>query len=526
LGRVRVRWWIFIYMFLFAVLAFMQRNSLNVATEQIQSQLRVSQLQVFMLMWAYQLMYSMLQVPAGYFGQRLGARWVFVLLGALTCLATVATPLAPMVLSGTLVIGAMVLAQAVLGSSQAPLFPVMTGVFETWFPSSRWGFVNGLSSSAMHVGSSIAAPLVVALTAALGWQQALLWMALPMALLTVCWARYGRDRPRQHPLVTAQELKELARGAHQSLPPATLERLLRLIHDRNIALLTLSYLCMNYAFFLLMTAPFLYLTQERHLSHVDGGWLAMLPPAGAAVGAYVGGDLADRFCARFGLRWGLRVIPLISLPLSGALLLLAVHTGTGLVTVACFVLAYGLIEINEGPFGAAVMQIARADTMPGFGAINTGGSLGGVVCYPILGYLSGRGDRIAAFAIGTGFCVVAGALWWLLVRADEPFTLSQTTVTRVARRDGRGLNVNDSSQCAHFSCHGTPRMSTSASIENRRTGTARIDPVDRSAEVRSWHRHGPRRRMGWNSARRRSRAPDARLRESDPQTTVRVPCRN
>lgn len=415
-------------MFLFALLGSVQRNSLNVATEQIQSQLQVSQLQVFMLLWAYQVMYSVLQVPAGSFGQRFGARWSFVLLGALTCLGTVATPLAPVVLSGTAMIGAMVLGQAVLGSSQAPLFPVMTGVFECWFPSSRWGFVTGLSSSAMHVGTAITAPLIVALTAALGWQQAVLWTALPMAILTVCWARYGRDRPRQHPFVSAEELKELGEGAQEATPPATLERVLRLIRNRNIALLTVSYLCMNYAFFLLMTAPFLYLTQQRHLSHVDGGWLAMLPPAGAAVGAWVGGDLADRCCARFGLRWGLRVIPLVSLPLSGALLLLGVHTGAVGVAVACFVLAYGLIEVNEGPVGAALMQIARADSMPGFGIINTGGNLGGVVCYPILGYLSGRGEWNAAFAIGTGFCVVAGVLW-LLVRADERFAPSRTTLS-------------------------------------------------------------------------------------------------
>ena len=420
LSRVRVRWWIFVYMFLFILLNFVQRNSLNAATEQIQSELRVSQLQVFMLMWAYQVVYSLLQVPAGSFGQRFGARWTFVLVGALACVATGATPLAPVVLSGTAMIGAMVLAQAIVGAAQAPVFPVSTGVFEHWFPSSRWGFVNGLSSSAMHVGTAITAPLIVALTSALGWQQALLWTALPMAMVTLGWAHYGRDRPQQHPSVSAQELEELGEGAHESTPPTTLARLLQLIRDRNIALLAVSYLCMNYVFFLLMTAPFLYLTQQRHLSHVDSGWLAMLPPAGAAVGAWLGGDLADRFCARFGLRWGLRLIPLISLPSAGALLLLGVHAGAVAIAVACFVLAYGLIEVNEGPYGAALMQIARADSMPGFGIINTGGNLGGVVCYPILGYLSGRGDWSAVFAIGSAFCLVAAALW-LLVYADQRF---------------------------------------------------------------------------------------------------------
>jgi sugar phosphate permease len=412
-------------MFLFALLASVQRNSLNVATDQIQSQLHVSQLQVFMLLWAYQLMYSVLQIPAGSVGQRLGARASFVLLGLLTCLATVATPLAPTVLSGTAMIGAMVCAQAILGSGQAPLFPVMTGVFESWFPSSRWGFVTGLSSSAMHVGAALTAPLIVALAGALGWQRAVLWTALPMAVLTGCWARYGRDRPREHPSVSAEELEELGDGAQEATPPATLERMKRLVRNRNILLIAVSYLCLNYAFFLLMTAPFLYLTQQRHLSHVDGGWLATLPPIGAAVGAWVGGDLTDRLCVRFGLRWGLRLIPLVSLSLAGALLLLGVHAHAVPVAVACFVLAYGFVELNEAPVGAALMQIARADSMPGFGIINTGGNLGGVVCYPILGYLSGRGEWNAAFSIGTGFCVAAGALW-LWVRADERFTGSAT----------------------------------------------------------------------------------------------------
>src|SRR5262249_3627847 len=155
--------------------SYVQRNSLNIATEQIQSQLRVSQLQVFMLMCSYQVVYTALQAPAGQFGQRFGARWAFVLVGVLACVATVATPLAPVVLSGAAVIGAMVLAQATLGAAQAPVFPVSTGVFEAWFPTSRWGFVSGLSASAMHVGTAITAPLIVMLTAALGWQQALLW---------------------------------------------------------------------------------------------------------------------------------------------------------------------------------------------------------------------------------------------------------------------------------------------------------------------------------------------------------------
>ncbi|MBV8403984.1 MAG: MFS transporter [Gammaproteobacteria bacterium] len=419
-GSVRVRWWIFLFMFLFPLLCYVQRNALTIATDQVKEQLHVSQLQVFLLSSVFMIMYTALQLPGGALGQRWGARRMFVLVGAVSCLATVATPLAPYVFTGAAVIVAMALAQAVLGTAQAPVFPVQTGVFESWFPSTRWGFVNGLGSSAMGVGSAIAAPLIVALTAMWGWQRALLWTALPMAVVTVCWAWYGRDMPQQHPGVSARELAELDGGGHEPPARTSLRRCLQLMSEPSMLALALSYLLMNVAFYQLMAAPFLYLTQHRHLGQMDSGWLATLPPLGAATGACLGGALADRCVARFGLRWGPRLVPLVALPAAAILLLCGIYAAHALVAVACFVLAYGCVELNEGPVAAATMQIARADSMSGFGAINTGGNLAGVLLYPLLGYLSGRGEWNLAFLIAAGCCLGSAALW-LLVRADRRF---------------------------------------------------------------------------------------------------------
>src|SRR5215468_10668680 len=291
-------------MFLFPLLSYLQRNGLTIATDQVKTQLHVSQLQVFLLSSVFMVLYTALQVPAGALGQRWGARRVFLLVGALGCLASVATPLAPYVLTGTAVITAIVLAQAVLGVSQSPLFPVQTGVFESWFPSARWGFVNGLATSANSLGTAIAAPLIVALSASWGWQGALLWTALPLAVLTGCWAWYGRDTPQQHSSVSARELAELDEGGQPPPAPTSLSRCLQLIREPSLLMLAVSYMLANVAFYQLMAAPFLYLTQHRHLSQADGGWLATLPPIGAAIGACLGGVLTDRSAARFGLRWG------------------------------------------------------------------------------------------------------------------------------------------------------------------------------------------------------------------------------
>ena len=415
---IRIRWWIFWYLFLLAILAFVQRTSLSIAAERMMPELHLSQMQVGWLMETYIVVYTALQIPAGALGERIGARVILVATGIISLVATVATPLAPVLLSGTALFLALVLAQALLGVAQAPVFPVMMGVFEVWFPKNRWAFVNGANSSGVDLGTALAPPLIVTLTAAFGWQGALLWISLPTVALTALWGWYGRDRPREHPSVTPTELAELGEIADEPKSPLTLARLLSVLTNRDVLLLAVSYLCFNYAFFLLTNWSFLYLIQERHLSALQGGWLAILPPLGAAVGAGVGGKLSDRLATRHGARWGYRIVPLVTLPLVGALLLLAMGASSAPLAVGLLTLAFAGVETNEGPYWAATMSVARADTMAAGGVLNTGGNLGGVVGIPIVAWLSTHGNWYSAFATGSALAIIA-ALLWLLIDADR-----------------------------------------------------------------------------------------------------------
>jgi sugar phosphate permease len=201
-------------------------------------------------------------------------------------------------------------------------------------------------------------------------------------------------------------------------------RLGRLLGNRSILLLTLSYICMNYVFYLIANWCFLYLVQERHFNILEGGWLAATPPLAAAAGAGVGGKLATELCARFGFRWGFRLTPLVALPAAGALLLATVHLGNPYGAVVALALCYGVIELTEGSYWAATMFVARADTMSATGVLNTGGNIGGLIGIPIVAYLSGHGAWTAAFVIGTLFALV-GAACWLGIDATRPFAADE-----------------------------------------------------------------------------------------------------
>ena len=396
------------------MLSYVLSTSIGVAAERIRPELYLSQMQIGWMMWAYTVTYMAMQIPGGVFGQRYGARLTYVLVGLGGLVATIATPLAPLVLAGTALFLAMVFFQGLCGMSQAPLGPMYAGVCEAWFPARQWARVQGLQSTAMTLGMALTPPLVVMLTQRFGWQGALLWISLPVAALTLLWRWYGRNSPREHPSVTEEELAELGELNLSTAPPLTWIRLGRIVADRNVLLLTLSYASMNYLYYLLTNWTFLYLVQERHLSALQGGFLAMLPPIGAAAGSAAGGFAADALVGRFGARRGYAMIPLVFLPLAGVLLLGAVYAPNLPLAVTALVASFFATEINEGPYWAAAMRSARADTMAATGVMNTGGNLGGVIGIPIVAYLSGHQAWNVAFAIGLVFALLAAGLWFFV----------------------------------------------------------------------------------------------------------------
>jgi ACS family glucarate transporter-like MFS transporter len=235
---------------------------------------------------------------------------------------------------------------------------------------------------------------------------------LPVLALIGGWAWYGRNTPEEHPRMTAAELAELDPTRAPRVDTAiSWGRVWELMRNRDVLALTVSYICMNYVFYLLANWSFIYLVQERHFTRLEGGFLASTPPLAAAIAAGLGGYLAGVLGERYGVRIGLRIIPLLSLPAAGLLQFAAVDATNAYLAVVALALCYAAVEINEGPYWAAIMHVGRADSMAASGLLNTGGNLGGLICMPIVGYLSDRHAWTLAFLIGTAFATVSAALW-------------------------------------------------------------------------------------------------------------------
>src|SRR5579883_868113 len=332
-------------MFAFALLSYVERTSVAIASGQILPELHFDQMQLGWLNTAFTAAYALSQLPGGVFGLKFGARLTYTVAGALAVLATLVTPLAPYWLAGTSLFVTLLIANGVLGVSQGPIFPVFAGVLEVWFPVRRWAMANGLQTAGMLLGGALTPVLVVMLMEKFGWRLALLSMAIPVALVTAAWALYGRNRPEEHRRVTAAELAEIDSMEAQK-SPLTLDRLRAVLSSRDVWALTVSYLCMNVAFYLISYWSYLYLVQVRHLSGIQSGIAGMLPWIGAAAGATTGGYLSDWLAVKLGTRWGYRILPLVSLPIVGVMLTMTTHVDTAVGAVVTLVVAFGLVELN------------------------------------------------------------------------------------------------------------------------------------------------------------------------------------
>ena len=412
-GRVAVRWLIFACLFGFVFFAYIQRTSVAVAADRMMPELGLSQIQIGWLLTAFMASYTIFQMPAGAFGQRWGARKTLFRASVLAMIATFATAALPSVFAGTALFVALLAARAVLGVSQAAVFPVASGAIESWFPRAGWSFPQGLIASALNLGAAATPPTIAWLMESVNWRFALIVSSVPLLAVTLYWRRRAHDRPDEDPTVSAEELAELRDNPAPAGGTQLFRRTIALLKDWDLNLVALSYLLMNYAFYLLTFWCFLYLVQERHLSGMESGWLAALPYIAAGVGAAIGGQATDWLCKRFGERRGYGIVPIAGLVIAAVALDQVVEAPSAAGAVVALCVAFAAVEMTEAAYWAASMRIGQSESMVATGILNTGGNIGGVIGTPIVASLSAHGGWHAAFLTGSA-CSVAAAVLWLI----------------------------------------------------------------------------------------------------------------
>lgn len=420
-----IRWRLFAIVAFGSFSSYMLRSNVSIAAPAMMQDLGLSEIQFGWILAAFTAGYAAFQFPGGVFGDSVGPRkalTVIAVLWAVTTILTMVIP-GPDLASLGVIISTLMFVRFLVGASHAPIFPVQNSAISRWFPIGGWALPHGLSSTALTLGAAAAAPLLPWLIGLFGWRLSFLIIAPLGFVVAAAWWWYARDFPRQHPAVNAAEIELISANRPppvEDLPPPP--GWLRVLKNRDVILLMLSYSCMNFVFYEVFNWFYYYLVEVREFSQQAAGYVVSTQWIAGAAGAGIGGWLCDRLCRVCGLRWGCRWPIIIGLVVSGLLLIGGALHADPAIAVTLLALCFFFNQLTEGTYWASSIAIGGQFAGSSGGVMNTGANVVGVINALFVPWLAGSVSWPFAIASGAIFCFV-GAVLMLFVRPDRTISL-------------------------------------------------------------------------------------------------------
>ena len=420
-----VRWRIFIILAFGSFVSYALRSNLSIAAPTMIADLALTEIQFGYIMAAFPAGYALFQFPGGVLGDKFGPKRALAVIGILWTILTVMTALVPGVGVATtgVILISLITVRFLAGIVHAPIFPVQNCVVERWFPISGRALPCGLSSTGLTLGIVATAPLLPWMIIQLGWRVSFIIMA-PLGLVFVAlWWWYAKDDPAEHAAINQAELDliktDRAPAIEDPPPPPGWIRVLR---NRNVLLLTLSYSCMNFVFYLVFSWFYFYLVKHKGFDAEIAGWVTSSQWLAGAAGAALGGWVCDRMCNRFGLRWGCRWPVITGMVISALLLVGGAFNTSPYLAVTMLALCFFFNQLTEGAYWATSIAIGGQFAGTAGGLMNTGANAMGAVGAIFVPWFAQSHGWTVAIASGGLFALI-GAVLFLFVRADQPIRL-------------------------------------------------------------------------------------------------------
>lgn len=362
-----------------AAIAYVARNAVSVAESSIRADLGLSIRQSGWFMGTFFWTYAVLQIPGGRLAQARGTRAAMILFAGGWSLATLCIGLAPG-------LWLLLLAQLMMGATQAGIFPASCYSISHWVPVSRRTLACGILAVGMQVGAIIAALITGPLIRGLGWRLVFVAYAIPGFLWAAAFLLRFRDDPRKDPRVNVAERELIQAESASSADPQAQTPTPWGAIARNPAIWFLcgQQICRaaGYMFFASWFPTFL--QQTRGVSVQGSGYLQALVFCGTLTGCLGGGLLTDWIFQQTG-----------SLRLSRSGVGAAFLGGCALLILAAWfvddtVVAVGLLAVGAffaamaGPCAfSATIDLGGKHVPQVFGLMNMTGNFAAAAC-PIL----------------------------------------------------------------------------------------------------------------------------------------------
>jgi MFS transporter, ACS family, D-galactonate transporter len=414
----KIRWLMIAMCFLANAISYIDRANLAIAAPAIRAELGLDAAQMGLVLSAFFWTYAVMQLPAGWFVDRVGVRISLAFAVTWWSLFTIATGAARGV-------SQFIAARLMLGVGEAASLPSFTRVAFNWFPRSERGMACGIFNSGSTTGSALSLPLVAGLIALVGWRGAFIVTGLLGIVWALAWWFIYRD-PERHRAIAPREVDALLaqRGAPPSAVVTAKISWLDLFRYRSIWGLMIGLFCLNFAIYFFITWFPSYLLQARGFSLASFSTLGMVPALMAIVGNWLGGYASDRLLKAGWSPTKARKTCLVGGMLVASSIGLSAFVESTAACLALFSLAYAALSFTGANVWTVGSEIAPT---PGHvasigGIQNFAGNLAGIMITTFTGVMLvlTKGSFLIPLAVAGGLCVVGAISYLFIVGKVEP----------------------------------------------------------------------------------------------------------
>ena len=410
--RVRTR--VLAFAFLLAVVTYLDRICISAAAPFIMEDLHLTMLQMSAVFSAFTLAYSLFEIPSGWLGDVKGPRSVLTRIVLWWSAFTMLTGAARGFQS-------LLAIRFLFGAGEAGAFPNIARSFSRWFPLRERGRANGVMFLGSRMGGMLSAPIALQLIRRWGWRASFVSFGLLGLVWAAAWFMWYRDRPEDHPAVSAEELAWIRQdrrdgrdGRGRKTPWAALLR------SRNLYAICAMYFAFGYGLYFYFTWLPTYLIKELGFSLFSGGLFAALPFLLAGIADLAGGWLTDSLTRRHGLRTGRCYLGFAAFLTCAAFLTESTLVPSPVLKAVLIAMALASADLALGACWAVPIDIAPDHAGVVTGCMNTLGNIGGLIGPVVVGVAVDQWHSWTFPFYITALVYAGGALAWLAIDPTRP----------------------------------------------------------------------------------------------------------
>ena len=415
------RGWISLFLFTLAMINYVDRVALSVASKPIADEFGLSPVVMGYLFSSFLWTYLLCLMPMGILVDKFGSKIVNAAGITVWSAATMLTGLAPSYV-------ALIATRLAMGVGEATTFPAGGRVVREWIPAGERGMTNAIFMAGTQAGPAFGALIVAWIVSEIGWRGSFLAVGAIGFLWLAAWLIWY-DIPERARWLAQEEREKIVRergAATDALEKRSgSKRVLDLLRSRTMVGLALAEGCAVYTQYLFLTWLPSYLQTTRHLTILKTGMFTALPYAGAALLGIALGRVSDRILTHDAVGQGRRRSMGVVMMLSSSVILLTPFVEQIWLMMVLFTLSLTGMATAISLNFSLVNDLLRnpEDSGKAMSILVVGGNSFGIIAPIVTGYvIQATGSYNWAFGIA-GLLLVAGATI-LLTMTRSPIELA------------------------------------------------------------------------------------------------------